>query len=49
MLNAIQALSIEAARALSDPEMPRDTLLNGLSVSNILLSRSRIGKRHAHD
>jgi hypothetical protein len=35
MLDAIQALSIEAARALSDPEMPRDSLLNGLSVSDI--------------
>ncbi|KAG8801331.1 cystathionine beta-lyase, partial [Serendipita sp. 399] len=31
VLDAIQAISIEGYRCLSDPEIPRETLLNGLS------------------
>ncbi|CAG8658032.1 11298_t:CDS:2, partial [Acaulospora colombiana] len=31
ILDAIQAISVEGFRALSDPEIPRETLLTGLS------------------
>jgi hypothetical protein len=31
ILDSIQAISDEATRALSDPELSRDTLLSGLS------------------
>lgn len=33
VLDSIQAIATEGFRALSDPELPRETLLDGLSVS----------------
>ena len=33
ILDAIQSISDEAQRALADPELPRETLMDGLSVS----------------
>jgi hypothetical protein len=37
MFEEIQSISDEARLALNDPEMPREDLLNALSVSNCVI------------
>ena len=34
ILQSIQSISDEARRALADPELPRDSMLSALAVSN---------------
>lgn len=40
ILTAIQSISDEARRALADPELSRDALLEGLGVSGLVLWRA---------